>query len=173
MRSGPLWVSFVLLLTSPGFLGNAEIIPKIMRGKKYDARISSQITGPGEGFDVIEIRTKDGKDISKLDLSQVGGSKRGVYKQQWTRTGDFFVVSTSSPHSTWHLRTFVFGARTKRFIELDGYLRPVVGDFRITENQLIVAIQNGVGLGTAPPLHVRVNLAELENVAANTKPLQK
>jgi hypothetical protein len=151
----------------------ASSMPKLVPGDKYDARITTQWTASDQAFDVIEILSKDGKQISKLDLSQVGGSRRFVYKRQWNRTGEFFIVSTSSIHSTWHTRTFVFGARMQKFIELDEYLRPIVGgDFVISEkNQLTVQIQNGVGLGSAPPLHVQIDLAELENVASKTKPM--
>jgi hypothetical protein len=132
-----------------------------------DGKFMAQIISKRAQFTedtVTIISRKSGTRAEFPMTSDSGASGRYVLKLEWSPDSKFFVFSTfsSSAHSSWNCRTFVYCVDANKFVSVDDKVRPVTDkDFQlIAPHTLQVDTLNPSGIDF-PSFKRTIDLASL------------
>ena len=131
---------------SPSGTTHALIIPVGAQGYEiYESR--------------VDIRSSSGRLLQRKSFaSRDHNHGEGVGHAEWTSDGRFFVFNTSSSggHQPWHVATYVYSVRAKRFYGLDSLTGPITSDFSL-RGDTVVMTRMGTTADENVPVTIRLS----------------
>jgi len=113
---------------SPDRSRKVVIIPVGIKGyETYESRVEVRTSGRR----LLQLRSFASRDHNHGE---------GVGHAEWTSDGQFFVFNTfsSGGHQPWHVATYFYSLRKKKFYSLDRFIGPISSDFRLEGSNTVV-----------------------------------